>query len=87
MKIRGRITLEIAMKTIEDCQVAISSLLPDERELPQGLTSTIKCIDDKLTYELTYHVDNEKLLSVYNTIDDFIRNLKIIMESLSELRR
>ncbi|GAB6946613.1 hypothetical protein JCM16161A_07430 [Vulcanisaeta sp. JCM 16161] len=87
MMIRGRVILEITVRNYEDCQVIASSLLPDEKDLPQGVSSIIKCVDNKLVYEVTYNVNDDKLLSVYNTIDDFIRNLKVVMESLSGLGR
>ena len=87
MIVSGRAVLEITMKSHEDCQVIVTSLLPDERELPQGVSSTIRCINDKLIYEIVYSVDSDRLLSIYNTIDDFIRNLRIVMESLNRLGR
>ena len=87
MMVNGMVVLEIIMKSHEDCQVIASSLLPDERELPQGISSTIKCVSNKLIYEVTYSVENDRLLSVYNTIDDFIRNLRVVMESLNRLGR
>ncbi|WP_054854219.1 KEOPS complex subunit Pcc1 [Vulcanisaeta distributa] len=87
MIIRGKVTLEITMKSIDECQVAVSSLLPDEKELPPGLLSMIKCIDGKLIYEVTYNVESDRILSVYNTIDDFIRSLRVVMESLNKLGR
>lgn len=87
MMIRGSITIEITMKSTEDCQVIALSLLPDEKGLPQGVSSIIKCINDKLIYEVTYNVESDRLLSVYNTIDDFIRNLRIVMESFNGLGR
>ncbi|WP_054842056.1 KEOPS complex subunit Pcc1 [Vulcanisaeta distributa] len=83
----GRVILEITTKSNEDCRVIASSLSPDERGLPQGVTSIIKCVDNRLIYEVEYDVDDDRLLSVYNTIDDFIRNLKVVMESLSSLGR
>ncbi len=87
MIIRGSVVLEITTKNAEDCQVIASSLLPDEKGLPQGISSIIKCVDNKLIYEVTYNVESDRLLSIYNTIDDFIRNLRIVMESLSGLGR
>ncbi|MGC8542581.1 MAG: KEOPS complex subunit Pcc1 [Vulcanisaeta sp.] len=86
MRIRGKVVLEITMDSANDCQVAIKSLMPDEMGLPQGLSSSIRCIDNKLMYEISYDIDSERLLSVYNTIDDFIRNLKVVMNSLNQLR-
>ena len=87
MMVSGRAVLEITTKSHEDCRVIASSLLPDERKLPQGISSTIKCVGDKLIYEVVYSVESDKLLSVYNTIDDFIRNLRVVMESLNRLGR
>ncbi|GAB6944633.1 KEOPS complex subunit Pcc1 [Vulcanisaeta sp. JCM 14467] len=87
MIVNGKVVLEIAVKSQEDCRVIIASLLPDERDLPQGVSSTIKCVDDKLIYEVVYSVESDRLLSVYNTIDDFIRNLRIALESLNGLGR
>ncbi|WP_054844137.1 KEOPS complex subunit Pcc1 [Vulcanisaeta souniana] len=83
MRVKGKVTLSITMKTFEDCQAALLSLLPDERDLPPGLSSSIKCIGNQLIYELNYDIDSEKLLSIYNTVDDFIRNLRILMDSLN----
>ena len=87
MIVNGRVVLEITVKSQEDCRVIMTSLLPDEKGLPQGISSTIKCVGNKLIYEVTYSVENDRLLSVYNTIDDFIRNLRVVMESLNRLGR
>ncbi len=85
MIVRGRVILEITMGTGGNCRVAELSLLPDEKELPPGIYTTIRCVDDRLVYEVTYNIDSTKLLSVYNTIDDFIRSLRVIMNSLSKI--
>lgn len=85
MIVRGKVTLEIMIGSSEDCNTAKLSLLPDERGLPPGVSSSIECVDGKLVYEVTYSIDVSRLLSVYNTIDDFIRNLRVIMNSLSKI--
>ena len=87
MKIKGKVTLEIPTELPEDCEAMMKSLMPDEKDLPRGLSSRILCDGNRLIYELYYDVDSEELLSIYNTLDDLIRNVRIVSESLKQLRR
>ncbi|MFB6470741.1 MAG: KEOPS complex subunit Pcc1 [Vulcanisaeta sp. AZ3] len=82
MRIKGNVVLEIPVNSTEDCETVVKALMPDEKDLPTGLSSSIKCDGGKLIYELHYDIDSTELLSVYNTIDDLMRNLKIIINSL-----
>ncbi len=80
MNIQGRVRLQIPHT---DCEVLYKSLSVDEIDLPEDLSSGIYCLDDTLIYEVHFNVKNcEKILSLTNTIDDFLRNLKVIINVL-----
>lgn len=85
MRVRGKVVLEVPLNSREDCEAAVRALMPDEGGLPAGLSSSIRCDGGTLIYELGYDVDSTEFLSVYNTIDDLIRNLRVVLDSLGRL--
>jgi len=78
--ISGYVEIEVPMKSREDCNAAASSLAVDEVGHPRGLSSRIECLGDTLRYRLSYNLEEERLLSLASTLDDFLANLKIILQ-------
>ena len=85
MRVRGKVTLVVPIESAEGCEVVMRSLMPDETGLPPGLSSSIRCDNGKLVYELSYDINSDEFLSVYNTLDDLLRNVRIVMNSLDKL--
>ncbi|WP_084019826.1 KEOPS complex subunit Pcc1 [Vulcanisaeta thermophila] len=83
---RGRVILRIPTQSRDDCEALVNSLRVDEAGLPRGLASSIWCDGDVMVYELNFDVNGNKLLSVYNTLDDLIRNVKAVLNSLSRIK-
>lgn len=80
MNVQGKVRLQIPHV---DCEILHKSLSVDEINLPEDLSSRIYCLDNALIYEVNFKVKNcEKMLSLANTIDDFLRNLKVIINVL-----
>lgn len=86
MNIKGKVTVKIPTQSLEDCNALMKSLSVDERGLPRGLTSNIRCDERVLVYELNFDIESDRLFSVYNTLDDLIRNAKVVLNSLTIIK-
>lgn len=84
MKIRGFLELKIFLEG--NVEYFAKALSIDERELPEWLSSTINVQRNYLMYKLYFSINEAKqVLTLFNTLDDFIRCLKAIYKSFSIL--
>ncbi|GGP21721.1 hypothetical protein GCM10007981_14680 [Thermocladium modestius] len=66
-----------------ECDVVAKSLMVDERDLPSGISTSMKCQDGVLIYEVITSIDEpSSILTAYNTLDDLIRNLRAALAAL-----
>ena len=64
-----------------DCVNILKALKVDEVGLPEGIKTSINCTNNELNYTVSAVATDPKVaLSVWNTIDDFLRNLKAILQ-------
>lgn len=86
MKVRGRVIINIPTKSPKDCNALLLSLSVDEHGLPSGLSSSMRCNENVLIYELSFDIESERLFSMYNTLDDLIRNARVVLNSLEHIK-
>ncbi len=66
-----------------ECEVVVKSLMVDERDLPSGISTSMRCQDGVLIYEVSASIDEpSSILTAYNTLDDLIRNLRAALAAL-----
>ncbi|WP_291766295.1 KEOPS complex subunit Pcc1 [Caldivirga sp. UBA161] len=76
---RSELTVNVKVRT-NDCVSILKALKVDEVGLPEGIKTSINCINDEINYTISAEATNPRVaLSVWNTIDDFLRNLKAIL--------
>jgi hypothetical protein len=78
--VSGYVKMTVPMDSAEDCEIAVKSLIVDEVGLPEGVSSRIECLDNVLQYQLDYDVEEAGLLRIAGTLDDFLANLKLILQ-------
>ncbi len=88
---RGGRTIKLQMMSASlyievgnECDVVAKSLMVDERDLPSGISTSMKCQDGGvLIYEVITSIDEpSSILTAYNTLDDLIRNLRAALAAL-----
>ncbi|ABW02701.1 KEOPS complex subunit Pcc1 [Caldivirga maquilingensis] len=76
---RQELIVNVKVRT-SDCLNILKALKVDEVGLPEGIKTSINCINDEINYTVSAVVTDPKVtLSVWNTIDDFLRNLKAVL--------
>ncbi|MGC9136215.1 KEOPS complex subunit Pcc1 [Caldivirga sp.] len=77
---RRELTVNVKVRT-SDCASIVKALKVDEVGLPEGIRTSINCVNNEVNYMVSAEVTNPRVtLSVWNTIDDFLRNLKAVMQ-------
>lgn len=76
---RGELTLELRI-SVNDCLNTVKALNVDEVNLPQGIVTRLDCANSVLLYMIQANIDNAKaVLSVWNTVNDLLANLKAVL--------
>ena len=71
-------TIDITIFTDLPCRVALS-LIPDDVEIPAGLSIVHDCVDGKYTIQVCSQVKSPRdVLTLKNTVDELLRLIKVI---------
>lgn len=77
------ISVSLYIEVGNECEVVAKSLMVDERDLPSGVSTSMRCQDGVLIYQVSASIDEpSSILTAYNTLDDLIRNLRAALAAL-----
>jgi len=62
-----------------NCVVAIKSILPDERDYPEGFRAEVRCDRNELVYKLFAYVEEPKdVLTIKSTLNEVLNSMKLV---------